>query len=130
MQVGHRRDGLLKPLVARRERPERRIGYCSVVDIGAHDRGIVWENQLIIQFIAILNEDALVTNRLESRSGKCKSRPNLLVGVAALAEVHEAAVTIDFRRRESRRQDLLPNCLCRDLIEWKVSARLRFAAGS
>src|SRR5215813_2146404 len=127
--MDHHRNGVLKLLVARGEGLERRCGYRRVVDIGPHDRRIDGENQIAIEFIAIVNEDALVTNRLDSRSGHSECRLNVWE-LAALVEVHLAAVSIGFRRRESRRQHLRLNYLCRDLIEGKVSACRRFAAGS
>src|SRR5262249_13988540 len=127
--MDHHRNGVLKLLVARGEGLERRCGYRRVVDIGRHDRGIDGKNQITIEFIAIVNEYALVTNRLYSRSGHSERRLNVW-DLAVLAEVHLAAVSISFRRRESRRQHLRLNCLCRDHIEGKVSASRRFAAGS
>src|SRR5215475_15242048 len=127
--MDHHRNGVLKLLIARGEGLERRCGYRRVVDIGRHDRGIDGENQITIESIAIVNEDALVTNRLDSRSWHSERRLNVW-DLAALAEVHLAAVSISFRRRESRRQHLRLNCLCRDHIEGKISASQRIAAGS
>ena len=69
MQVGHHRNGVLSPLVAKREGLEWRVGHRHSVGIGEHDCGIDGENMIAVEFIPILNADLVITDCLEGRSG-------------------------------------------------------------
>src|SRR5205814_10296828 len=125
MQVGHGRNRVLKLLIARREGLIRSRGYRRIVDVGRHDRGIDGEHVIALEIVDVVNEDALITLHLEGRSG-CREYRLDICRLAGPGDVYLTAVSVDLRRWESRRQDLLLNCIFRDLIEGKVSASRPF----
>ena len=99
MQVCHSRNGILKLLVARREGLNGGVGIRALLTLAPMIVGSTGNIRSPSRSLTIVNEDALVTDRLEGRAGHRECRLNVC-GLAGLAEVYPAAVSIDLRRGE------------------------------
>src|SRR5215510_77467 len=107
---------------------ERSGRYRSIVDVIAHNRGIVGENQITIELIDVVNEEALVTNRFEGWPGHCECGSNIIVcGLASRIEVYQPAISIDLRCWISRRQELRLNHSLRDFVAQDLLASFRIS---
>ncbi len=75
-----------------------------------------------------MNEEALVTNCFEGWPRHRECRSNIVVcGLASRVKVHQPAVSISFRRRKSRRQELRLNHFRRDFAERDFFAGFRIS---
>src|SRR5580765_1402524 len=122
MQVCHGHNWALELRIARREGRKRGRGYRRVVGVGRHDRGIDGEHVSASEVVGIVHENALVFRCLKGWSGRREYLLNVL-WLAGRGNVRRPTVCIHLRLREWWWQNLLENCIFRDLIERNVAAQ-------